>query len=276
MPELPEVEVIRRGLAPLIRGKEFDRPRIYFPGVVRHPSPEKLCRILPGRRVREPARKGKYLLLHLDRGILVFHLRMTGRLVYGSGGLPAGRHLHVELPFTGGSALYFSDMRKFGGLWLLENESEYPLAGLHRLGLDMLEEAGEAQFVSLLRERPRSRVKPLLLDQRFVCGLGNIYTDESLFRAGIHPCRAAGSLSAAEAGRLYRAIRAVLEDGIDCGGTTSRDYRDARGERGSFQDRLAVYGRAGEKCRCGATIARTVVAGRGTYLCPRCQVRGLK
>lgn len=273
MPELPEVEVIRRELAALIRGKEFARPRIYFPGVVRYPSPQKFGRTLPGRRVRETGRKGKYLLLHLDRGILVFHLRMTGRLVYGAAGLPAGRHLHVELPFTGGSALYFSDMRKFGGLWLLENESKYFLAGLHRLGPDMLEEVGEAQFVSLLRERPRRRIKPLLLDQSFVCGLGNIYSDESLFRAGIHPCRAAGSLSAAEAGRLYRAIRAVLEEGIGCGGTTSRDYRDARGERGSFQDRLAVYGRAGERCCCGAVIARIIVAGRGTYLCPGCQVR---
>jgi formamidopyrimidine-DNA glycosylase len=272
VPELPEVEVIRRGLAPLICHKEFGRPVLLYTGAVRHPAPEKFCQNLAGRRVENLGRAGKYLRLGLDRGELAVHLRMTGRLVYRENADFPDPHLRAVLPFTGGAALFFSDMRKFGGLWLLENREERRQAGLDRLGPDIYEEVGPERFCALIRERRRSRLKPLLLDQHFVAGLGNIYVDESLFRAGIHPGRAAGSLSREEILALYWAVRAVLQEGIDCGGTSARDYRDAFGERGAFQDRLAVYGRRGRPCpRCGAPVTRAVVAGRGTYLCARCQ-----
>jgi len=271
MPELPEVEVIRRGLEPLIRKKEFAGPEIEFAGSIRYPSPGQFCRLLRGRRIEGLSRWGKYLLIGLDRGELVVHLRMTGRLVYLEVGEPPRRHLRVVLPFTDGTTLYFSDMRKFGGLWLFENEAMRFRAGLHRLGPDIYEQVDRESFVRLLHTRPRSKLKPLLLNQHFVAGLGNIYVDESLYRSGLHPCRTVSTLTTAEISRLYDAIRSVLEEGIRYGGTSARDYVGARGERGGFQERLAVYGHKGRTCRCGATIERIVVAGRGTYICPRCQ-----
>ncbi len=278
MPELPEVEVIRRELAPLVCGKQFAEPVIHFTGAVHYPEPEQFCRRLGGRRIRELGRKGKYLILLLDRGTLLAHLRMTGQLIYrypcATGEYCAGReeHLRLELPFAGGDALYFYDQRKFGGFWLLEDPDERDSAGLPRLGPDIWEEVDEPTFLTLLQARPRARIKPLLLDQGFVAGMGNIYTDESLFHSRIHPCRSVSSLSEEESRRLYRTIRAVLSEGIACGGTTTRDYLDARGSTGSFQEQLAVYGCKGEPCpRCGRPVERTVTAGRGTYFCPRCQ-----
>ena len=278
MPELPEVEVIRRGLAPLVIGKEFTTPLIHFHGAVHYPEPEQFCRLLRGRRIREVDRKGKHLLFLLDRGMLLAHLRMTGMLIYRFPGEKDGgcgrrvEHLRLKLPFTGGGALCFYDQRKFGGFRLLEKDEEWDAAGLPHLGPDMWEEADEITFLKLLQSRPRARIKPLLLDQGFVAGMGNIYTDESLFRSGIHPCRPVSSLTKEESRRLYRAIREVLARGIACGGTTTRDYRDARGAAGLFQEQLAVYGCKGEPCpRCGRLIERTVTAGRGTYYCPHCQ-----
>ncbi len=278
MPELPEVEVIRRELAPLVRGKGFAEPLIHFPGAIFYPEINAFRHRLRGRRIRETVRKGKYLYFLLDRGILTAHLRMTGRLIYRDGdgaaaGCPDGaRHLRVELPFAGGGALHFHDQRKFGGFWLLEKEEEREAAGLPRLGPDMWDEVDEPVFLELLRSRPRARIKPLLLDQGFVSGMGNIYTDESLFRSRIHPCRPVSTLSEKEGAALYRAIRHVLAAGIACGGTTTRDYRDARGEAGSFQEQLAVYGCKGEPCPCcGRLVERTVAAGRGTYFCSHCQ-----
>lgn len=276
MPELPEVEVIRRELAPLLSDKEFIVPAIHFAGAVQYPEPGLFCRRLPGRRIREVGRKGKYLFFHLDRGLLLAHLRMTGMLIYRRTGEAdgAGRagHLRVELPFRGGDALCFYDQRKFGGFRLLENAAEWDTAGLPSLGPDIWEEVDEQLFLDLLQARPRARIKPLLLDQGFVAGLGNIYTDESLFRSGIHPCRRVSALAERESRGLYRAIREVLSLGIACGGTTVRDYRDARGEAGSFQEQLAIYGCKGKPCpRCGRPVERTVTAGRGTYFCPHCQ-----
>lgn len=277
MPELPEVEVIRRELAPLVCGKEFAAPVIHFSGALFYPEADLFCRRLPGRRIRETGRKGKYLYFLLDRGMLAAHLRMTGQLIYRDESAAAAdcsgaKHLRVELPFAGGGALRFHDQRKFGGFWLLEDSGEREAAGLPRLGPDMWEDVDERAFLELLRSRPRARIKPLLLDQGFVSGMGNIYTDESLFRSGIHPCRPVSTLSEKEGAALYRAVRHVLAAGIACGGTTTRDYRDARGEAGTFQEQLAVYGCKGEPCpRCGRPVERTVAAGRGTYFCPRCQ-----
>jgi formamidopyrimidine-DNA glycosylase len=274
MPELPEVEVIRRGLEPLVCGKTFDRPQLIFSGSVRYPAPGQFCEEISGRRVTTLHRHGKYLLVEMDRGILVVHLRMTGRLVYLEHEGPPPDYLRVRLPFTDRSLLYFSDMRKFGGLWLLESRADLSRTGMHRLGPDIYEQISQEQFVSLFNKRRRARIKPLLLDQHFVAGLGNIYVDESLFRSGIHPCREAASLSREEIEALFQSIRDLLKEAICCGGSSSRDYRDALGERGAFQERFFVYGRKGYRCSCGAVIERIVVAGRGTHYCPGCQVRG--
>lgn len=277
MPELPEVEVIRRELAPLVYNKVFAAPVIHFDGAVNYPGVLQFCRRLEGRRIGEMGRKGKYLFFFLDQGVLLAHLRMTGLLIYAHPGARAdcaGRaeHLRVELPFTGGGGLNFYDQRKFGGFWLLEDPAEWERAGLPCLGPDIWEEVDEAKFLALLQARPRARIKPLLLDQGFVAGMGNIYTDESLFHSKIHPCRPISTLTPEESRRLYRSIHRILAAGIACGGTTTRDYRDARGAAGTFQEQLAVYGCKGEPCpRCGRPLERTVTAGRGTYFCPHCQ-----
>lgn len=273
IPELPEVEVIRRGLDPLIKGRVFDRPLLIFAGSVRYPGPDTFCRELPGRAVRKLDRKGKYLLIRLDQGTLVVHLRMTGRLLYCEGAHPADRHLRVSLPFSDDTALRFSDMRKFGGLWLLGNDQELSRTGLDRLGPDIYEQVDYDCFAAMLACRPRARIKPLLLNQHFVAGLGNIYVDESLHRSRIHPCRMVGTLSRDEIHSLYHSIQKMLEQGIRWGGASMRDYRNARGEAGAFQEQLAVYGRKGLLCSCGAAIERIETAGRGTYLCPVCQAQ---
>ncbi len=278
MPELPEVEVIRRELAPLVCSKIFASPLIHFEGAVHYPEPEHFCRRLQGRCIEGVGRKGKYLLFLLDSGTLLVHLRMTGMLIYRHAGETADRdslrreHLRAELPFTGGDGLDFYDQRKFGGFRLLEEREKWGAAGLPRLGPDIWDDVDETAFWGLLQKRPRSRIKPLLLDQGFLAGMGNIYTDESLFRSGIHPWRRVSSLTEEESCRLYRAVREVLAGGIACGGTTTSDYRDALGGTGFFQEQLAVYRCKGEPCpRCGHPIERTVTAGRGTYFCPHCQ-----
>ncbi len=272
MPELPEVEVIRRELEPLLGGKEFGIPLLHMPSTIEYPSPEEFATALQGRRVESLSRRGKYLLVFLDRGILTIHLRMTGNLFYSEDGKAREeRFLRVSLPFTDGSALHYSDMRRFGRLWLTETGWELEELVLKRVGPDILNDLCREEFLALLEKRERSRLKALLLDQGFAAGMGNIYTDECLFRSGIDPNRRVCDLKEGEAEKLYRAIHEVLAEGIEYGGTTFRDYRNSRGALGDFQSRLAVYGRRHELCRCGTPIEKTRVAGRGTYYCPRCQ-----
>ena len=272
MPELPEVETIRRELEPLISGKTFAEPIIHVPSTIAYPAPEEFASTLEGRTVRDTGRRGKYLFINLDRGILAVHLRMTGNLLYAERELSQEeRFLRISLPFNDGSALLYSDMRRFGRLWLVADQDELQSIVLKNIGPDILNQVDLNKFLELLGNRERSRLKALLLDQGFAAGMGNIYTDECLFRCGFNPNRQASSLSRTEAEELYEAVRAVLAEGIEHGGTTFRDYRNARGALGDFQSRLAVYGREGEHCQCGALIKKTRVAGRGTYFCPCCQ-----
>lgn len=273
MPELPEVETICRELDPLIRGKIFAPPVLHIPGTIAYPEAEQFVTALTGRKVDRLRRRGKYLIIDLDCAVLVVHLRMTGNLIFCPDGKPAGdRFLRLSLPFTDGSALCFSDMRRFGRVWLVGDEEELENFVLKRIGPDILNDIDREQFIDLLAGRERSRLKALLLDQGFAAGMGNIYTDECLFRCGLHPRRQVSSLNHKEAEELYDAIQAVLADGIANGGTTFRDYRNARGALGDFQSHLAVYGRKGEACRCGSVIEKAFVAGRGTYFCPNCQL----
>ncbi|MGM0689443.1 MAG: DNA-formamidopyrimidine glycosylase [Bacillota bacterium] len=272
MPELPEVETIRRELEPLISGKTFAKPIIHMPSTIAYPAPEEFAASLEGCKVTNTGRRGKYLFINLDRGILVVHLRMTGNLVYaGQGLMQEERFLRILLPFIDGSALIYSDMRRFGRLWLVGNQEELQSIVLKNIGPDILTEVDLEKFIELLGKRERSRLKALLLDQGFAAGMGNIYTDECLFRCGVNPNRQVSSLSRGEMAELFEAVRAVLAEGIEHGGTTFRDYRSASGALGDFQSHLAVYGRKDEPCRCGAVIEKTRVAGRGTYYCPRCQ-----
>ena len=273
MPELPEVETIRRELVPLISGKKFASPLLHMPSAIEYPEPEQFSAALTGQKVLNIGRKGKYLIINLDHGILIVHLRMTGNLLYTEEGPPEkDRYLRLSFPFNDGSALYFSDMRRFGRVWLVADDHELQELVLKRVGPDIIDEMNNEKFIALLGRRERVMLKALLLDQGFAAGMGNIYTDECLFRCGLHPRRRVATLSRSEAEALYKAIRAVLNEAIEHGGTTFRDYRNARGTAGDYQSKIAVYGRKGERCRCGSSIEKTTVAGRGTYFCPLCQV----
>jgi len=273
MPELPEVEVIKRELQPAVKDKTFSAPRLIFPGSVRAPSPAEFVNLLQGYRVIDLQRKGKYLVFYLNRGILLVHLRMTGQLFFvGNRQVrPDYPYLRVVLPFTDHSSLCFCDKRKLGGIWLSLSKQDLP-DGFINLGPDIYRQVDRQRFARMLKNRGRAMIKPLLLNQRFISGLGNIYTDESLFSCLIHPRRQVGTLSPDEIDSLYRAICELLNKGIDCGGASIRDCRNAGNQPGSFQYFLKVYGRGNKPCyRCGTPVARIVVGGRGTYFCPQCQ-----
>lgn len=272
MPELPEVETIRRELEPLIRGKTFAEPLLHMPSTIAYPAPEEFAAGLEDRTVDTLTRRGKYLFINLDQGILTVHLRMTGNLLFSETGLPREeRFLRVTLPFVDGTALHYLDMRRFGRLWLTANRQELEKVVLKKVGPDILNEVNLEDFIELIGKRQKAKLKALLLDQNFIAGMGNIYTDECLYRCGLHPEREAGTLDQVKGEELYRAIQDVLADGIKYGGTTFRDYRSSSGALGEFQEKLGVYGRKDDICPCGTPIEKKVVAGRGTYYCPNCQ-----
>ncbi|MCS6953444.1 MAG: bifunctional DNA-formamidopyrimidine glycosylase/DNA-(apurinic or apyrimidinic site) lyase [Bryobacterales bacterium] len=256
MPELPEVETIVRALAPRLTGQRIAGLRFLARRARRGRVPE-----LRGRQIRAVRRYGKYILIDLDRGMLAVHLGMTGRLLWN--GRP-GPYTRAVLRLTGQDAVLFDDPRQFGGI-------RYGFAPPAGLGPDALE-ISESEFLDRLLGR-KGRIKALLLNQRFLRGLGNIYTDESLFRARIHPRAPVGRLSRERARALYRAIRDVLSEAIAAGGSSVSDYITPEGAEGLFQFDHRVYGRAGQPClACGTPIRRIVVAQRGTYYCPRCQL----
>lgn len=279
MPELPEVETVRRNLATVLPGRRVEAVEVRSPHCLAEPDPELFRRSLTGRTIRGVGRRGKYLLLDLDGGfVLAVHLRMTGRLVYevpGTGPAAAGEtapdpHTHAVLRLSGGGRLSFRDVRKFGRLYLTPSLSSLLPAG--KLGPEPLEEGFTPEALASRLKGRQARVKAMLLDQRVVAGVGNIYADEALFLAGIHPERRAGSLRKAEVERLHAAVRQVLEEGIRHRGTTFSDYRDGFGEPGGYGERLAVYGREGAPCRrCGGPVSRIRSGGRSSYFCPACQ-----
>lgn len=289
MPELPEVETIRRGLLPKVRGRTIADVVIGDRKVLKSP-PERLAASLAGRSIVDLRRRGKNLIFDLGRQRLLFHLGMTGQLTFRDPGIEDGgfvrhpttglqrsrqhapdKHTHLQIFFEDGTAVLFRDIRKFGKVVLFEADEDL-LRHLQGLGMEPFSE--DFVWKSFWKElsRRRVKVKSILLDQGFVAGVGNIYADEALFEARLHPERKTEGLSRAEAKRLFAAVPRVLQKGIVLGGTSLRDYVDSDGEKGSNQDELRVYGRAGEPCpRCGKTIVRIVVGQRGTHFCPRCQ-----
>jgi len=270
MPELPEVERIARGLEQALLGQCLKGVTVRWPGVVARPEAKALEERLPGHRLEEVRRRGKMILLRFPPWWLAIHLRMTGQLQVRPGrdpSLEADRHVHLWFDFDH-TILYYRDMRKFGRLWLVSDLAE----ATGQLGLEPLSPEFTPSALARILKTHRRQVKPLLLDQRLIAGLGNIYVDESLWRAQLHPLRLAHTLRDEEISRLHGAIQHVLLQAIDHGGTTLRDYRDAHDEKGRHQEALAVYGRAGLPCpRCGAPIVYIRAGGRGTHLCPICQ-----
>ncbi len=269
MPELPEVETIARELRPRLIGRRVEEVVVYWPRAIASPAPDRFQRALRGRRITNVARRAKYLLMPLDGGdVLLIHLRMTGSLRLRWGQHTAERHTRVALWLDDGWALHFDDPRKFGRLWLTPD----PGAVLGDLGPEPLEPAFTPRGLADRLRHRRAPIKAVLLDQRCVAGLGNIYADEVLFVARIDPRRPAGELSESEIRRLHSAIREVLAEAIRAGGSTLRDYRAPVGGQGRFQDRWRVYHRAGQPCpRCGERLVCIRLAQRSTHFCPRCQ-----
>jgi formamidopyrimidine-DNA glycosylase len=273
MPEMPEVETICRSLRKHIEGKVIRDVEVRLPRLIKWPSPEDFRAILVGRRINALERRAKYMLFDVTDGwVLVVHLRMTGRLFYRGAEIPADASAKLSFHFSGGDAMEYFDTRTLGTIYLIREKELSRIYGLSSLGPEPLSPEFTVDYMMKELAKRKGKIKSLLLNQCFIGGLGNIYVDESLSLAGIHPERKSGTLSGSEIERLHEAINQVIEKGISGGGTTLRDYRDGEGNRGTFQDELCVYGRKGLPCPvCGTAIVRTEVAGRGTHFCPRCQ-----
>ena len=273
MPELPEVETIRLALEPHLVGRRFEDVEIRDPRLVRPFEPTAVAAALEGERVAALDRRGKYLIVRFESGrVLLIHLRMTGSLRHAAAGsLADDPHRRAVVKLDDGSDVAYRDVRRFGTWHLLEPEEvdEY-LA--QRLGREPLDRTFTARRLAERLDRRRAPVKAALLDQRTVAGLGNIYVDEALWRAEVHPLRPAASLDADEIARLTKGIRDALRTAIARQGSSLRDYSTPDGRRGRMQERFRVYGREGEPCaRCGTPIDKIRAGGRGTWYCPNCQ-----
>lgn len=276
MPELPEVETIRAQLAERIPGRALARVEVHDAKLVSPDDPESFARELTGRAIAAVGRRGKYLLIELDSGdTLAVHLRMTGRLHWRPPGEEGEeRFLRARFHLDDGSTLTFGDMRRFGRAWIVPAapSAESEAYWSERVGIEPLSPRFTARVLEGLLGGRRGPIKAVLLNQVLVAGLGNMYADEALFQARIHPERPAGTLGAEEVRRLHRAIRDRLGAAVEAGGASIDTYRDSLGEKGSMQDLLRVHLHRGEPCpRCRATIVKTRVAQRGTYWCPACQ-----
>ncbi|MBS0123674.1 bifunctional DNA-formamidopyrimidine glycosylase/DNA-(apurinic or apyrimidinic site) lyase [Thetidibacter halocola] len=282
MPELPEVETVRRGLAPAMEGARIARAQVNRPDL-RWPFPDRMAERLTGARVDRLRRRSKYILVDLDTGeTLLIHLGMSGRMLVS--GDPLGRfvhdhpapekHDHVVLEMENGARITFNDPRRFGAMDLMPTDAQDSHPLLAHLGPEPLGNAfSESHLVAALRGR-NTPMKSALLDQKIVSGLGNIYVCEALYRAGIHPARRARRVAGTRIAALVPIIRQVLTEAIEAGGSSLRDFRQADGELGYFQHSFDAYGREGESCRtpgCTDTIRRIVQSGRSSFYCPSCQ-----
>lgn len=274
MPELPEVETVKRGLENSLKGSDILSVQVLRVESVAHPTAALFCRKLKGKKFLEFERKGKYLLIRLSGNCgLMAHLRMSGRLLVMDLDADEPEHTRVRFSVSGGRKLIFDDTRVFGRLWYCGKDESFEqvLPALAEIGPEPLEHLGHEYLLEKFSGKTQS-IKIALLDQRIIAGVGNIYADESLHRAGIHPARAAGSIGAQELKRLCKEIQAVLAQAIEQGGSTLRDYTDSAGVNGNYQHEALVYGRKGQNCRsCASKIERIKLAGRSTHFCPCCQ-----
>lgn len=272
MPEMPEVEQVRKTIAPRITGKTIISVEIYLDRLVKHPTAEQFAAGLQGKTILEVGRKGKYLVLHTGASQkLIVHLRMTGALIAQDSTLPAPNYAKIKFTLSDGVTMWFTDIRTFGTLYLVTDDDAY-IDGYETLGPEPLSADFTAEYLQPLAAKSRKPIKTFILDQKIIAGLGNIYADECLALAGISPLRLANTLSADEVNALCDAANAVIAQGIKNRGTTFRDYKDGEGKSGENQKYLLVYGRGGKPCtKCGAPLATTKVGGRGTVYCQHCQ-----
>ena len=271
MPELPEVETIRRDLQ-ILRGRTIKQINILNGICVKHPKPEQFINSLRERTFAEINRRGKYLILQLDdNSRLIIHLRMTGRIICVPHGEPLLPHTHLIITIDNSQELRFSDTRRFGCLWLLD-KSDIDMTGLAKLGSEPFDGEFNAAYLKEKLSRRRMPIKQAILDQHVIAGLGNIYADELLFACGIMPTRPAAEITDGEWEAIATGSVKLLQSAIEHRGTTFSDYRDGTGKEGGNQFYLNVYSRRGDPCyKCGEPVAYTKIAGRGTSYCPKCQ-----
>lgn len=273
MPELPEVETVRRGLEKLILGKKISNIDIRYPKMIKTDLHE-FQKEMPGQVILSMGRRGKYLLFYLSDKVLISHLRMEGKYFYYPDQVPERKHAHILIHFEDGGTLVYEDVRKFGTMELLPPKLLEAYFVTKKLGPEPTEQDFDLARLKLALKKSKKPIKSHLLDQTLVAGLGNIYVDEVLWRAKIHPFRSSNSLSSQEARKVHDETIKVLGQAVEKGGSTIRTYTNAFGEDGTMQEFHQVYDKTGQACsRCGAIIEKIQLGGRGTHFCPKCQRR---
>ena len=273
MPELPEIETVKRTLEPLVKGAGIISCVIRRPEMIHHPAAADYERLLGGQRITGTGRRGKFLLIYLESGdTMIAHLRMTGRMICVEAAQPELPHTHVIWHLDNGMELRFSDTRRFGCLWLRQKGETDDFSGMEKLGPEPFDKDFCWEYLKEKLGRRRITVKQGILDQSVLAGLGNIYADEILFAAGVSPMSLTCSLDDEQWRAIAEAVCPILQASIERRGTTFSDYLDAQGNRGGNMPYLQAYKRAGQPCkRCGALMQRTKVGGRSTFYCPACQ-----
>ncbi|MBU8905147.1 DNA-formamidopyrimidine glycosylase [Desertibacillus haloalkaliphilus] len=273
MPELPEVETVKRTLQELVVGKTIRDVQVFWPKIIKRPDDTEEFRLaLQAQTIESIERRGKFLKFIFADDVLVSHLRMEGRYGVYQPNDPLDKHTHVVFQLEDGSELRYSDVRKFGTMHIFKKGTEEDYLPLKQLGVEPFSSEFTPELLAHAFKKTTRKVKVALLDQKTVVGLGNIYVDEALFHAGIHPERLANELTFAEITKLHQQVIATLQEAVDQGGSSIKSYVNGQGEMGMFQQQLYVYGRKDEPCKlCGTIIAKTVVGGRGTHYCLNCQ-----
>jgi formamidopyrimidine-DNA glycosylase len=272
MPELPEVEVVCRGLTPLLTGRQVERVNLFCTGL-RYPFPQDLAEVLSGLTFAEVRRRAKYILFRFDQEpLLVWHLGMTGQFHVLEKNAPLMAHEHVRFELNDGHCLCYRDPRRFGFSGLIRSDALEHHAWFNRLGQEPLQEGFNVDYLYGCCRGSKAPIKSLLMNAAVVVGVGNIYASESLFRSGIHPARAADKISRERLGRLVETIKVVLAEAIEAGGSSISDFVNADGKPGYFAHQFRVYGREGQACsQCGRPIKRLVQSGRSSFYCVGCQ-----
>ncbi|WP_044640864.1 DNA-formamidopyrimidine glycosylase [Risungbinella massiliensis] len=274
MPELPEVETVRRTLEKLVVGKTIQRVTVSLPRIIQKTdTPSEFAEKLAGKTITSVGRRGKFLKINVPPYVIVSHLRMEGKYRVTPKEEVVPKHTHVIFHFTDGTELRYQDVRQFGTMQLFKSGEEDKHPPLKKLGPEPLTDDFTIDWLTKGLQKRKTKIKPLLLNQEFLVGLGNIYVDESLFQAKIHPERTVDTLTAKEIQSLHQSIRTTLQKAVQAGGASVRSYRNGEGDMGYFQLQIQVYGRKEEPCVvCGTPISRIVVGGRGTHFCGKCQV----
>lgn len=273
MPEMPEVEMIRKIIEPQIKGRKIRNVRINHAQIIAYPEESLFMQSLIGQTVKNMTRRGKFLTIHFESGDrLVLHLRMTGQLLVTPAVFPEEKHTHLIAEISGGNQIRYIDVRRFGRFWFLKTDERDTVTGQDKLGVEPLEDALTADYLQEGMGKRKKSIKEMLHDQSIIAGIGNIYSDEILYAAGIYPEEKCAELGSADWKRLAEAVKEVIAWGIDTNEMTPEEYLEGRGKEYRNMPHLRVYGRGGQPCsHCGQTIERIVIGGRSSCYCPVCQ-----